>query len=126
MQRIIATVVAAVLNPGELVSFDVDAMTNAFIDPNLTVRLEWDADRYSQKVKGTPKPGHISQNESDLSKYFKPYQLGRFQKVPKTVVDLHGKILLWYLPDIFQPRVVWMLSLHCCYKCSQLTLDRKI
>lgn len=81
-----------------------------FVDINLTVKLEWDADRYAQRVKGTTKPGHTSQEEMDLSKYFKAYQLGTIQK-PTTIIDRHGKILLWYLPDIFQPRVVRLTSL---------------
>lgn len=59
------------------------------------VQIPWDYDRYSEAVK-----------EGRLDKYYEKVELGKLDK-PTTLVDLHGKILVWYFPSLLVPlRVV--------------------
>jgi hypothetical protein len=60
----------------------------------LPAELEWDFDRY---VK--------SKQKQKTEKYFTGANLGLIAK-PTTVVDLHGKILMWYLPGLLLPHRV--------------------
>jgi hypothetical protein len=61
--------------------------------------VEWDFDRFIES--GTKK---------ESKKYFQSVNLGFITK-PTTVVDVHGKILVWYLPGLLLPhRVVRHIS----------------
>jgi hypothetical protein len=61
----------------------------------LLVSTGWDYDRFSD----SPGKREIS------GKYFADVPLGFIAK-PTTVVDIHGKILMWYLPDLLLPHRV--------------------
>jgi hypothetical protein len=52
-----------------------------------SVSVNWDYDRFSQSET----------KQSD--KYFAKVEMGKITS-PTTVVDVHGKILMWYLPDL--------------------------
>jgi hypothetical protein len=76
--------------------------------------LKWDADRYADFVKGTNIAGTMSEKEKNAANYFERTTLGKIH-TPTTILDLHGKILLWYLPGILSPRVVcifFMITLN--------------
>lgn len=81
-----------------------------------SVTAKFDIDRLCDKVKnarvrnGDEDAGHLS--EDHLSKFFSPTKLGVIE-YPATVVDEHGRVILWYLPDIVTPfRVVSALLGH--------------
>ncbi|KAG2029992.1 hypothetical protein BDR03DRAFT_1017653 [Suillus americanus] len=66
--------------------------------------LHWDAERYGASVKLSP-PDHdgLPTGEPErLRKFFHKADLGRISK-PATIVDMHGKILTIFLPDILSP-----------------------
>jgi len=55
---------------------------------------EWDADRFI----------------GDRDKYFKSANFG-YIDAPATVLDMHGKIVTWYLPEVMTPvRVVSLMT----------------
>ena len=61
----------------------------------LSVPVDWDYDRFAESIK-----------KRESGKYFADHPLGFITK-PATLVDKHGKILMWYLPDLLlPPRVV--------------------
>jgi hypothetical protein len=49
--------------------------------------------------------GKVSRSDLDLMKYFKMPNLGLIVD-PTTIVDCHGRVLVWYLPDIMIDRMV--------------------
>jgi len=87
------TIAAAFLNPCE--EFPV-SMEKKFIRGLVVVN--WDSDRFAQTVKGGASK---STRHPQLEKFFERAKLGVIDK-PATVVDKHGKILLWYLPNILR------------------------
>jgi hypothetical protein len=73
------------------------------------VIVDWDCDRFAQAVKGgTSRPAGTSQPKN-LEKFYNMTKLGAVDK-PATIVDRHGKIILWYLPNILQSDHVVSLS----------------
>jgi hypothetical protein len=106
----IATIIAhAVLNPSKsLYYLCVHQYYNRHLI-SLPVIIDIDADRYAVAVPGTVTAGASSQKEDNLPKFFDLPKLGTITE-PTTIIDRHGRILLWYLPDILTPRVVRRLS----------------
>lgn len=73
-----------------------------------SVTAKFDIDRLSDKVKNSRVGGGEAATASNgnLAKFFPPTALGVIE-YPSTVVDEHGRIIVWYLPDILAPfRVV--------------------
>src|SRR5580704_7253237 len=100
--RITITIAAAILNPSTLFHwYHLTVLTK------LPVRLEFDVERLADYIKNTvQKEGaKTSKSNLDLPKYFKMPNLGEVVD-PATVIDRHGRILLWYLPDIIIERLV--------------------
>lgn len=63
---------------------------------SLSVSVNWDYDRFAES----------GQQKRESGNFFPPTNLGTVTK-PATVVDIHGKIILWYLPSLLLPyRVV--------------------
>jgi hypothetical protein len=46
-----------------------------------------------------------SESDARLAKFFTHEYIGTIEE-PATVVDVHGRILMWYLPDILGAQVV--------------------
>jgi hypothetical protein len=70
-------------------------------------------DRLADRVKNArPQTENGTSIEDDrLKKYFNNPQFGEFDE-PATVLDRHGRIILWYLPLIFSLyRVVMLFTL---------------
>lgn len=78
-------------------------MQRQCFDP-VSVTTTFDIDRLGDKVKNTrvqdEDAAHLS--EDRLSKFFSPTMFGVID-YPSTVVDVHGRVILWYLPDIVAP-----------------------
>jgi hypothetical protein len=72
----------------------------------VAVHVDWDADRFAEKVKTTvEKEGETSASNVALEKYFKSTALGTLRH-PTVIMDRHGHILVWLLPDILSGRQV--------------------
>ncbi|KAI6117023.1 hypothetical protein EDD16DRAFT_1520223 [Pisolithus croceorrhizus] len=81
--KLSALVIAhAILNPSEEVQS---------LSPEEDV-MEWDIDRFAE-----PRP-----HSADKTKYFQYPQWGHISD-PATVLDVHGRVMLWYLPGIISP-----------------------
>lgn len=68
----------------------------------------FDIDRLAERVKNPRVKDDQANNLADehLSKFFSLTSLGIIED-PTTVVDQHGRIILWFLPNIMAPfRVV--------------------
>ena len=97
------TIVHAFLNPCE----SSDLIITTQVIKTSIVNVEWDFDRYSDSAK----PSCTRTKEADSS--FKvsadtchvPLSLGEITE-PATLVDVHGRILVWYLPGILTDRRV--------------------
>jgi hypothetical protein len=68
--------------------------------------LPWDADRFAEAAKDTiEKEGETSASNARLPKYFEQVHLGTLNE-PATIIDIHGRILVWHLPGALLGRVV--------------------
>jgi hypothetical protein len=75
--------------------------------------VTWDAERYGESCKmSPPNPDGLPTTEPErLKKYYPQVELGRISK-PATIVDMHGRILTIYLPNILSSsRVVCLFIL---------------
>jgi hypothetical protein len=61
----------------------------------LLVSVNWDYDRFAESERKRCSSG----------KYFPEVHMGKIIKLT-TVVDMHGKILMWYLPGLLLPQRV--------------------
>ncbi|KAI5996084.1 hypothetical protein EDC04DRAFT_2612857 [Pisolithus marmoratus] len=69
---------------------------------------EWDIDRFAEPMR----------NVADKTKYFPYPQWGHISD-PVTVLDVHGRVLVWYLPGIIPPaRVEHLSEIHIPLKDS--------
>jgi hypothetical protein len=70
------------------------------------VQTTWDIDRYADSMKHVKllaKGAQLDQRENELarlSKYFELPQNFGHQHEPAVVLDKHGRIVIWYLPNI--------------------------
>ncbi|KAI6095543.1 hypothetical protein EDD16DRAFT_1702655 [Pisolithus croceorrhizus] len=67
-------------------------IAHAILNPYIT---QWDIDRFAE-----PRP-----HAADKTKYFQYPQWGHISD-PATVLDVHGRVMLWYLPGIIPPERV--------------------
>lgn len=90
-----AVIVAAFLNPSRQINIKFEFI---LINQQL-VTTNWDYDRFAQ-----------SPAKRETTKYFSEVHLGFITK-PSILVDIHGKIILWYLPGLLLPhRVVCFIA----------------
>lgn len=62
--------------------------------------VDWDVDRYADKVKCSPVLANGAPTQGDnIHKYFSKTVLGKISE-PATIVDCNGKILVWHFPNI--------------------------
>jgi hypothetical protein len=63
-------------------------------------QIGWDAERYALRLNPR-QDGMNKEMEAGLSKNYRPlFQHNRFLSEPMIIVDVHGNILVWYLPGI--------------------------
>ena len=77
------------------------------------VRTEWDVTRYAEhaKIVKVNPDGNIPESVK-MAKYFEQAHFGNIE-LPDTILDLHGRILAWHLPDILaKKRVVSSTEYH--------------
>jgi len=65
------------------------------------VRVSFDVERYSEHIRNSWVKHHdqVAKELEYLSKFYMP-ENGEVHKEPMVVVDCHGQILLWYLPEV--------------------------
>jgi hypothetical protein len=83
--------------------------------------MEWDVMRLADRVKNTRprEDGEPAQDDINITKHFKKSDLGHLHE-PTTIIDRHGRIICWHLPDILiSARVVTIFALliFACLKC---------
>ena len=73
----------------------------------LTEKTEWDVTRFADRVKNVrPRAdGDNSTEDTRLAKFFTNPHFGDVDE-PSTILDWHGRIMVWYLPGIFPPHRV--------------------
>jgi hypothetical protein len=110
--RIVIIVALAILNPGQLYIFS----PRCFPLMLFGVYLNFDADRLAERVKNSVEleDGKVSQSNIQLHKYVKLPDL-RLVMDPTTILDWHGRVLVWHLPDILVGRLVcFPFATHLC------------
>jgi hypothetical protein len=103
-RRLTKLVCRALLNPGKKNGMQIESPSLTFF----TVQIPWDVeDYYWEHVKGG--------RDKKRKKYPNP-QFGDFS-APLTVVDLKGRIVLWYLPGLLShEQQVGVFFLKCSAK----------
>lgn len=74
--------------------------------------VPWDVTSRATRVKRTRvrDDGLIAESDTALDKFFESCKFGLIDK-PAVILDIHGVILAWYLPDIIsQSRIVSRLD----------------
>ena len=73
----------------------------------LTEKTKWDVTRFADRVKNVhPRAdGDNSTEDTRLAKFFTNPHFGDVDE-PSTILDWHGRIMVWYLPGIFSPHRV--------------------
>ena len=69
------------------------------------VKVPWDSVRYADRI-GPKMTGRNHRAEAELSRRFAPLSTTKptIVQTPVTLVDVHGVILGWYLPNIISVR----------------------
>src|SRR5882672_2884676 len=97
IKRIFQTVASAVLNPGMSSFFRLMPIS---LQSHWSVRVSFDVDQYSEHIRNSQVKHNdqVTKELECLNKFYMP-ENGREHKEPMVVVDCHGQILLWYLPE---------------------------
>jgi hypothetical protein len=68
------------------------------------VQTKWDVTRFADKVKNT-KVDPVKEALEDLAlpMYFPQAEFGKLTN-PATILDLHGKVMVWALPGVLHPK----------------------
>jgi hypothetical protein len=104
-QRILITIVVALLNPSDHFSCILSTFFTYQIS-FVPVRIKWDADRYAESIKQNIElHGETSASNASLEKFFPNPELGIIRE-PAVILDRHGRILIWVLPRILSGRLV--------------------
>ena len=80
------------------------------------MRVSFDVDRYSEHIRNSrvKHNDQVTKELEHLGKFYMPENGGEHKK-PMVVVDCHGRILLWYLPEVLSTaRLVRVNSLWTC------------
>jgi hypothetical protein len=110
LDRAALTIAYAIANPCKSQCY---SMVQFQIFPH-TDETGWDATRFAAHIKNyRPTASHGDDDESTrLAKFFHNPNLGNMED-PAVVIDLQGRILVWYLPHIFHPaHVVFCIQFY--------------
>src|SRR5882724_11978774 len=104
IKRIVLTVASVVLNPGMSSFFSLMPISLWF---HWSVRVSFDVDCYSEHIRNSQVKHNdqVTKELECLSKFYKP-ENGRWHNEPMAVVDCHGWILLWYLPEVLSTTIL--------------------
>jgi hypothetical protein len=80
------------------------------------VQTEWDVTRFADKVKNT-RVREVGEAQADLTLplYFRQANFGKLA-TPTTILDMHGRIMVWALPGILHPKRLVNTSMSFCLK----------
>ena len=70
-------------------------------------KMNWDVERFADKIKNT----HVSKDVESLEDlklclYYEQVTFGKLTD-PGTILDKHGKIMVWVLPGVLHPK--WLV-----------------
>ncbi|KAL4080429.1 hypothetical protein J3A83DRAFT_4366753 [Scleroderma citrinum] len=104
--------------------WDRVAITIAYAVVN-HIQSEWDFEQFEDKVSwSTSASTNPDQTTTKLAKYFQSLNLGCLDE-PHTTLDKHGKVILWYLPNLISPSqvviVIFSLFVHHLSNISPLS-----
>lgn len=118
LQRALITIAYAIANPCKLSGLSYDFSANISLD-----KVDWDVMRFADRVKNTrPRPnGEPAIDDLNLEKFFTNPELGDLHE-PATIVDIFGRIMVWYLPDILHPSLI-VGPVHLLYLLSESNLS---
>ena len=76
------------------------------------VQMEWDVTRFADSVKNT-RVHEDKEAEADLRLplYFRQAEFGKLT-TPATILDMHGRVMVWALPGILNPKRLVNNSTH--------------
>jgi hypothetical protein len=79
----------------------------------VTGETGWDVTRFVDRVKSArPRTdGDNSSEDTRLAKFFVNPEFGDMVE-PSTILDRHGRIMVWYLPNIFSPCQIVCICFH--------------
>jgi hypothetical protein len=77
------------------------------------VKTEWDVMRFADRVKNSrvTMDGERSKGDLSLPSYFPQACFGELED-PATILDAHGRIIVWHLPDILHVNRIVSHALH--------------
>jgi hypothetical protein len=99
IELVIHTVAFAILNPSKDSSMAHSNGSNHFNSE----QTQWDVTRFADNVKNTKvKETGESQSDQRLPIYFPQAKFGKVVE-PATILDLHGRVMVWALPGVLHP-----------------------
>jgi hypothetical protein len=76
------------------------------------VVIPWDVERYASRLPKLDKQPNTQGTVEKLASRYPPLHPDVHLTDPAIIVDMHGRIIAWYLPNIIvPPRQVCMMSL---------------
>jgi uncharacterized membrane protein len=114
--RIVIIVALAILNPGQWYIFSLKCFPLTLF----RVYPDFNTNRLTERVKNSVEleDGKVSQSNIQLCRFVKLPDL-RLIMDPTTILDQHGRVLVWHLPDILIGRLVCFPFTTCL--CALLT-----
>jgi len=111
VRRLLKIVHLALINPSESIGIiKYYPRTNH----NIEVYVPWDVEEYYMECIKAP----AEQHEKNKSRF--PCPSFGYQNQPLTIVDIRGRIVLWYLPDLLSPaQAVSQGNSICCRESDQ-------
>lgn len=80
------------------------------------VQTEWDVTRFADRVKNTKvKEKGVAEADLRLPLSFRQANFGKLVN-PTTILDMHGKIMVWALPGVLHENRLVNISTHLCLK----------
>jgi hypothetical protein len=82
------------------------------------VQTEWDVTRFADSVKNTKVDGDKeAKADLRLPLYFRQAEFGKLT-TPATILDMHGRVMVWALPGVLNSKRLVNNSTHFCLKKS--------
>jgi hypothetical protein len=117
---VVNTVAYAILNPSKCLIHLCHYYSSCF-----SGRTAWDVERLADHVKNSVvhENGMESQADSSTPEYFEQADFGDITD-PTTILDMHGRVIVWALPGVMHPNRLVSQALHG--QCLLLIVTRLI
>jgi hypothetical protein len=80
------------------------------------VQTKWDVTRFADRVKNTRvHEDRVAQADLTLPLFFPQANFGELE-TPTTILDMHGKIMVWSLSGVLHPKRLVNNSMYFCLK----------